>query len=81
MHLRETHSAVSFSPRAIRAFSPVFDGLWRRSGMRGPLHKLRLVETPPHLAEIWFFSVPWGPLPASGARKAAVCGRDSKTIE
>src|ERR1700688_1467687 len=31
-----------------------------------------LVETPPHRAEIWFSSVPCGPLPASGAREASV---------
>ena len=27
-----TLAARSFSPRAIRAFAPVCDGLWRRSG-------------------------------------------------
>jgi hypothetical protein len=37
-----------------------------------------LVETPPHRAEIWFSSVPCGPLPASGARKAAPLRNRSK---
>jgi hypothetical protein len=31
-HIIVHPKARSFSPRAIRAFTPVFDGLWRRSG-------------------------------------------------
>jgi hypothetical protein len=41
-------------------------------GMRERSRESELVETPPHRAEIWFFSVPCGPLPASGAREASV---------
>jgi hypothetical protein len=40
--------------------------------MRGPFRESELAETPPHRAEIWFSSVPCGPLPASGPRKAGV---------
>jgi hypothetical protein len=40
----------SLSPLAIRAFTPVFDGLLERVGVRGALHGLRLVERPPHPA-------------------------------
>ena len=36
--------------------------------MRGRFRESELVEAPPHQAEIWFSSVPCGPLPASGYR-------------
>src|SRR6266478_7175471 len=45
----QSHLALrlcSLSPLAIRAFTPVLT-LWRGFG-RGALHRLRLVETPPH---------------------------------
>jgi hypothetical protein len=38
--------------------------------MRGRFRKLRLAETPPHRAEIWFPFLPCRPLPARGARSA-----------
>jgi hypothetical protein len=40
----------SLSPLAVRAFTPVFDGLWRGSGYglgEGAFRRLRLAETPP----------------------------------
>jgi tripartite-type tricarboxylate transporter receptor subunit TctC len=41
--------------------------------MRGPLRESGLVETPPHRAEFWFSLTGCRPLPARGARNAAVC--------
>jgi hypothetical protein len=38
--------------------------------MRGPIRESELVESPPHRADFGFSSVPYGPLPASGAREA-----------
>src|SRR5260370_37212312 len=40
-------------------------------GMRGRFRESERVETPPHRAEFWFSLGACGPLPASGARKAA----------
>jgi hypothetical protein len=53
----------SLSPLAIRAFMPVFDGLWRGS----PFRRLRLAETPPH-PEFARSARKFRPLPASGER-------------
>jgi tripartite-type tricarboxylate transporter receptor subunit TctC len=47
----------------------------RKGGMRGPLRESELVEMPLHRAEIGISSVPCRPLPASGARKAAILFR------
>jgi hypothetical protein len=46
--------------------------------MRGRSRESEPVETPPHRAEFWFPSVPGDPLPASGAREAALLGNRSK---
>jgi hypothetical protein len=46
--------------------------------MRGPLRESELVEAPPHRAEIGFSVGECCPLPASGARKAALLGDRSK---
>jgi hypothetical protein len=40
--------------------------------MRGPSRESEPVETPPHRAEPWSSGVPYGPLPARGARNAVV---------
>jgi tripartite-type tricarboxylate transporter receptor subunit TctC len=42
--------------------------------MRGRSRESELVEAPPHRAEFWFSFLPWGPLPASGARCAGQSG-------
>src|SRR5258708_21465651 len=49
---------LTLSPLAIRAFTPVFDGLWRGQG-EGRRRESELVGTPPHP----------DPLPASGERE------------
>jgi hypothetical protein len=46
--------------------------------MRGRFRESELVERPPHRAEIRFSSVPCCPLPASGAREAALLSIRSK---
>jgi hypothetical protein len=52
-------------------------------GMRGPFRESELVETPPHRAESGISLAPCLPLPASGARSAAllVAGVRDGTLE
>ncbi len=38
-------TACSLSPLAVRAFTPVFDGLWRGGGVRGRFRNLRLAPS------------------------------------
>src|SRR5260370_5220760 len=47
-------------------------------GMRGRFRESKLVEAPPHRAEFWFSLSACGPLPASGARNAALLGNRGK---
>jgi hypothetical protein len=60
----------SLSPLAIRAFTPVFDGLCERVGARGPFPKLRLAERPPHPARK---SAPTSPRKRGEVKAAAKC--------
>src|SRR5262249_28847802 len=61
---RAAHS--SLSPLAIRAFTPVFDGLWRGSGCGGPFNESGLWRGPPH---------PLPTLPPPRAGKGTVVSR------
>src|SRR5260370_3566673 len=59
---------------------PVYEveGLTTPKRYRGRGRESEPAETPPHRAEIGFSSVPCRPLPASGAREAALLGNGSK---
>jgi hypothetical protein len=61
--------AVSFSPRAIRAFYARLRRATEKVGMRGRFRESELVEAPPHRTEIWFLSARVALSPQAGRGK------------
>jgi hypothetical protein len=49
--------------------------------MRGLFRESERVETPPHQAEFWFSLAGLDPLPASGAREAALLPQSQQVSE